>query len=187
MRNEAESKGFEARGFAHREGLRPHSTSRSLPAPLPTGVPFDTSARAGGGVESWFPNDPGSQNRDLGHPDLDVDSSPCTSFRSSPALSIRSRRRSSVSRRARERGAAARWRAGSVVEDSLQFCYGIATDGTPLEGSRLVVNLVPVTVHCDACGQEVEIASLQSFRCPSCESRSPMCARAGTGDRVHRD
>jgi len=56
----------------------------------------------------------------------------------------------------------------AVIEDSLQFCYGIATEGTPLEGSRLVVNLVPVTVHCDACGTEGAIESLQSFRCPAC-------------------
>ena len=56
----------------------------------------------------------------------------------------------------------------AVVEDSLQFCYGIATDGTPLEGSRLVINIVPVAVHCDACGTEGPIESLQSFRCPSC-------------------
>lgn len=56
----------------------------------------------------------------------------------------------------------------AVVEDSLQFCYGIATGDTPLEGSRLVVNIVPVTVHCDACGGEGAIESLQSFRCPSC-------------------
>jgi len=42
----------------------------------------------------------------------------------------------------------------SVIEDSLQFCYGIATDETPLRGSRLVVNIVPVTVHCEACGAE---------------------------------
>ena len=56
----------------------------------------------------------------------------------------------------------------AVVEDSLQFCYGIATEGTPLEGSRLVVNLVPVTVHCDACGREGTIENLQSFRCPHC-------------------
>jgi hydrogenase nickel incorporation protein HypA/HybF len=56
----------------------------------------------------------------------------------------------------------------AVVEDSLQFCYGIAIEGTPLEGSRLVVNLVPVTVHCDVCGTEGAIESLQSFRCPSC-------------------
>ena len=39
----------------------------------------------------------------------------------------------------------------AVVEDSLQFCYGIATDGTPLEGSKLVVKILPVVMHCDRC------------------------------------
>jgi hydrogenase nickel incorporation protein HypA/HybF len=57
----------------------------------------------------------------------------------------------------------------SVVEDSLQFCYGIATDGTPLEGSKLVVTILPVLMRCDSCKQDVEIASLQSFRCPRCD------------------
>jgi hydrogenase nickel incorporation protein HypA/HybF len=56
----------------------------------------------------------------------------------------------------------------SVVEDSLQFCYGIATEGTPLEGSALVVKVVPVVAYCLACAQDVEIESLQSFRCPRC-------------------
>ena len=56
----------------------------------------------------------------------------------------------------------------AVVEDSLQFCFGIATEGTPLEGSRLVVKTVPVTVHCAACRSDGEIESLQSFRCPRC-------------------
>ena len=57
----------------------------------------------------------------------------------------------------------------SVIEDSLQFCYGIATEGTALEGSALVVKILPVRMHCDKCAQDVEIASLQSFRCPRCE------------------
>ncbi|MGD0732774.1 MAG: hydrogenase maturation nickel metallochaperone HypA [Terracidiphilus sp.] len=56
----------------------------------------------------------------------------------------------------------------SVVEDSLQFCYGIATEGTALEGSRLVVNVVPVVMHCAGCGEDVELAGVQSFRCPRC-------------------
>jgi hydrogenase nickel incorporation protein HypA/HybF len=56
----------------------------------------------------------------------------------------------------------------SVVEDSLQFCYEIATGGTPLEGSKLVVSILPVMMHCDSCTEDVEIASLQSFRCPRC-------------------
>ena len=57
----------------------------------------------------------------------------------------------------------------AVVEDSLQFCYGLATDDTPLEGSVLVVKTVPIVGRCDACAADVEIASVQSFRCPLCE------------------
>jgi hydrogenase nickel incorporation protein HypA/HybF len=56
----------------------------------------------------------------------------------------------------------------SVIEDSLQFCYGIATEGTALEGSALVVKILPVLAHCARCAQDVEIESLQSFRCPRC-------------------
>ena len=56
----------------------------------------------------------------------------------------------------------------AVIEDSLQFCYGIATDGTALEGSKLVVHMLPVLVHCAACGADAELPSLQSFRCPRC-------------------
>ena len=57
----------------------------------------------------------------------------------------------------------------SVVEDSLQFCYGIATEGTALEGSKLVVKVLPVRMHCVPCGQDVELEGLQSFRCPRCD------------------
>ncbi len=56
----------------------------------------------------------------------------------------------------------------AVVEDSLQFCYGIATEGTALEGSVLVVKILPVVMHCAACDADVELESVQSFRCPRC-------------------
>jgi hydrogenase nickel incorporation protein HypA/HybF len=56
----------------------------------------------------------------------------------------------------------------SVIEDSLQFCWGITIEGTPLEGSKLVVNIMPVVVHCRNCGRDGELESLQSFRCPHC-------------------
>jgi hydrogenase nickel incorporation protein HypA/HybF len=56
----------------------------------------------------------------------------------------------------------------AVVEDSLQFCYGIATEGTLLEGSKLLVQILPVVMHCAACGADGEIESLQSFTCPHC-------------------
>lgn len=56
----------------------------------------------------------------------------------------------------------------SVVTESLGFCYGIASEGTPLEGSRLVVNVLPVVMHCEKCAADVELDGVQSFRCPRC-------------------
>ena len=56
----------------------------------------------------------------------------------------------------------------SVVEDSLQFCYGIATEGTPLAGSQLIIRHLPVIAWCAACAAEVELPGVQSFRCPRC-------------------
>jgi hydrogenase nickel incorporation protein HypA/HybF len=58
----------------------------------------------------------------------------------------------------------------SVVVDSLEFCWGIATEGTPLEGSRLVVQTLPVVMHCAACAADVELDGVQSFRCPRCDA-----------------
>ena len=56
----------------------------------------------------------------------------------------------------------------SLVEDSLQFCWELATDSTPLAGAALVIHMLPVIVHCDACGVDAEIEGVQSFRCPRC-------------------
>ncbi len=56
----------------------------------------------------------------------------------------------------------------SVVEDSLQFCWELAMEGSPLSGAALAINKLPVIVHCDACGVDTEIEGVQSFRCPRC-------------------
>ena len=56
----------------------------------------------------------------------------------------------------------------SVVFDSLEFCWGIATQDSPLEGSRLVVKTVPVVMHCAVCDADVELDGVLSFRCPRC-------------------
>jgi hydrogenase nickel incorporation protein HypA/HybF len=56
----------------------------------------------------------------------------------------------------------------AVVEDSLQFCFELASEGTPLAGAKLVVKMMPVVMHCVPCGQDVELESVQSFRCPRC-------------------
>jgi hydrogenase nickel incorporation protein HypA/HybF len=56
----------------------------------------------------------------------------------------------------------------SVVEDSLQFCWELASEGSPLAGAKLVINKLRVIVHCDACGTDSEIEGVQGFRCPQC-------------------
>jgi hydrogenase nickel incorporation protein HypA/HybF len=56
----------------------------------------------------------------------------------------------------------------SVVEDSLQFCWELATQDTPLAGSVLVIHLLPVIVHCDGCSLDSKLDGVQSFRCPHC-------------------
>lgn len=57
-----------------------------------------------------------------------------------------------------------------VVADSLQFGYGIATQGTLLDGSELVIHELPVVIYCDSptCQREYELPGAQSFRCPVC-------------------
>jgi hydrogenase nickel incorporation protein HypA/HybF len=56
----------------------------------------------------------------------------------------------------------------AVVPDSLEFCWSIAVEGTRLAGARLAVNVLPVIVHCDPCGQDVQLEGVQSLRCPLC-------------------
>lgn len=63
-----------------------------------------------------------------------------------------------------------------VVRGSLEFCYDLAVEGTPLQGSTLRVRDVPIVVHCPACDADRELAA-PVFRCPECG--------APTGDLRH--
>jgi hydrogenase nickel incorporation protein HypA/HybF len=55
-----------------------------------------------------------------------------------------------------------------VVKEALLFSYEIACQDTPLEGTRLIVEDVPVVVFCSRCEQRQTLASMQSFVCPEC-------------------
>jgi hydrogenase nickel incorporation protein HypA/HybF len=59
-----------------------------------------------------------------------------------------------------------------VVRGALEYCYEIATEGTPLAGSTLTFRELPVKVYCTVCCDEVELASVQRFRCPVCDTPS---------------
>ena len=55
-----------------------------------------------------------------------------------------------------------------VVREALEFSYEIACQGTALEGSQLIVEDVPVMIHCSSCRQDEFVESIQSLRCPRC-------------------
>ncbi len=60
-----------------------------------------------------------------------------------------------------------------VVKDALLFSYGLACEGTALEGSKLVIEDIPVTVYCSTCDAEKTLDSIQRFCCPSCGTLTP--------------
>jgi hydrogenase nickel incorporation protein HypA/HybF len=55
-----------------------------------------------------------------------------------------------------------------VVKDALLFSYDMACQDTPLQGSRLVVEDLPVVVFCPHCQARRSLNSVQSFACPVC-------------------
>ncbi len=55
-----------------------------------------------------------------------------------------------------------------VVKDALMFSYEVACQDTPLAGSRLIVEDVPVAVFCPQCQEKRVLNSVQSFTCPEC-------------------
>jgi len=55
-----------------------------------------------------------------------------------------------------------------VVKDALLFSYDVACQDTPLAGSKLLIEDVPVVVFCAQCQDTQTLASVQSFSCPEC-------------------
>jgi hydrogenase nickel incorporation protein HypA/HybF len=47
-----------------------------------------------------------------------------------------------------------------VVPDSMQFCYELLTNGTPLEGSSLVIERTTGMAHCRSCGRDFTLDDL---------------------------
>ena len=56
-----------------------------------------------------------------------------------------------------------------VVEEALRFSWDLATEGTPAEGARLVIEPVPLVVRCPRCDADRELQGLNAFRCPVCD------------------
>jgi hydrogenase nickel incorporation protein HypA/HybF len=55
-----------------------------------------------------------------------------------------------------------------VVKQALLSCYEMACEGTLLQGSRLLVEDIPVVIFCPSCRAERPLISVQLFCCPEC-------------------
>jgi hydrogenase nickel incorporation protein HypA/HybF len=60
-----------------------------------------------------------------------------------------------------------------VVKEALLSCYGVASNGTLLEGSQLLIEEVPVEVFCATCNVNRRLSSIQWFICPECGAITP--------------
>jgi hydrogenase nickel incorporation protein HypA/HybF len=54
-----------------------------------------------------------------------------------------------------------------LVPDALSFCFEIATQGGPLEGATLEIEVVPTTGFCQRCQEEFHVEGVL-FICPRC-------------------
>ncbi len=68
-------------------------------------------------------------------------------------------------------------RLSGVVKEALLFSYDVACEGTTLEGSRLVIEEVPVAVYCPVCRAETTLDSVQMFCCRVCGTPTPEVVR----------
>jgi hydrogenase nickel incorporation protein HypA/HybF len=60
-----------------------------------------------------------------------------------------------------------------VVKEALLFSYDLACEGTPIEGSRLVIEEVPIVAYCPACQEERTLDAGNRFFCPICDAPTP--------------
>jgi hydrogenase nickel incorporation protein HypA/HybF len=59
-----------------------------------------------------------------------------------------------------------------VVRDALLFSYELACEGTSLEGSSLIIEEIPIRIHCDSCDAEGDPVSGQCLHCARCGNAS---------------
>ena len=55
-----------------------------------------------------------------------------------------------------------------VDKDALLFAYELACEGTPLAGSRLSIETIPLLIYCPACKQQRTPVSVYQLCCPDC-------------------
>ena len=59
-----------------------------------------------------------------------------------------------------------------VVKEALLSSYEIACEGTALQGSRLIIEEIPILIFCARCNAQQPLNSAQLFCCPQCGTPS---------------
>jgi hydrogenase nickel incorporation protein HypA/HybF len=59
-------------------------------------------------------------------------------------------------------------RLSGVSREALESCFEMACCYSPIAGSRLIIEDIPVTIHCPNCAELRCLDSVQFFRCPVC-------------------
>jgi len=57
-----------------------------------------------------------------------------------------------------------------VVPETLERCWALVTEGTPLDGSRLAIRSLAALVECRECGARTGLAQAPLIRCGACGS-----------------
>ena len=57
-----------------------------------------------------------------------------------------------------------------VAKDALLFSWQLACADTALEGSRLVIEEIPVVVRCSICEADGKLKTINRLVCPTCQS-----------------
>jgi hydrogenase nickel incorporation protein HypA/HybF len=55
-----------------------------------------------------------------------------------------------------------------VDKEALLFAYELACEGTSLQGSRLLIETVPLLIYCPGCRKERAPVSIYQLSCPDC-------------------
>ncbi|MGH9744397.1 MAG: hydrogenase maturation nickel metallochaperone HypA [Candidatus Acidiferrum sp.] len=64
-----------------------------------------------------------------------------------------------------------------LVKSALLSSYEMACVATPLEGSQLLIEEIPVEVFCPKCEAARLVSSIQWFCCPECGTPTPTVLR----------
>jgi hydrogenase nickel incorporation protein HypA/HybF len=60
-----------------------------------------------------------------------------------------------------------------VVKEALLSAYDLACENTAVQGTRLIIEDVPIEVYCPQCQARRTLSSMQWFCCPECHTPTP--------------